>query len=401
MKRFLLLVLLSAIAMLASASAHALCEHDRYEYYNGYLPPIDDGEQPFLIFEIDCSKSGRIIAEVYNEPLKLTDRFDRALVYRDYRGRIWQIELEDARVGKIGYGRLKLLVKRDDKVMLRHRLASNTLFDVSNPECASAHGDGGFWTGQLSLEFPLSKSADLAELAISRGWQAWNWQKSQKTTGNELFFSPNICEDSECQLMMDVGPGVELAAMTAINAISPGICATWVAGAAGGAPIQVAGIALATFTNPETPSPAQTATLIDEKVLSNIFSGKVTRTDLRVIGRGHRFGFSLVGPAEAMGTGLARDYWYKADLAVDVGISVSNSDVSESIMITIVDLFEIRAPESIDHLPDALIRSGRQMDYFDSKTGELGHDGQLMQGWLEELATRFASIAGGEVVGVY
>ena len=396
MNRWMIFVLIfSGFVVHESSPAVALCERGGDGSYHGHLPPLE-GEEISLDFAVDCSAGVQIRAEVQGRPLHLIESKNNQLRYRDSNGRMWLFKLEEARVGRIVFGRVVVTVVRGNKTLLRSQLANGVFADQKKPSCRSVHGDGGFWDGHLKVTFSPNDVRNLAGLAQVRDWLAIDLN-DDTISGDALFFSPRTCSNHRCKIDLDVGPGVEFAAISEINSLGPNVCARWVGAEAGSPPITISGIPLATFTNPEAPSPSRSAKLVNERLLARIFPQRVEMTELRVIGRGHTYGFSAVGPAPAIG--LRRGYWYKADISLTIGVNVYSPGVTETVTLTVLDLIEIRAPESLKRLPQGLIRSGRKMDYIDPKTGQLGRDGTVMRAWLETVATRIAGAFGGQVIG--
>ncbi|MBX3575656.1 MAG: hypothetical protein KF723_00505 [Rhizobiaceae bacterium] len=314
----------------------------------------------------------------------------------DY-GEGWRAEIRigTSRIEDFEVERADVRLTRDGEPYAAFQSVSNSFFSITKP-CSFMHGEGNFHTEIVEVDYQSEQVPNLLSLSERHGWEALVWGASESETirGNYLIADPMRCgEDGNCWIVLDVGFGHEFYAASLINKIPGDICASRVRAEAGSPPRMVI-LPFPTLSN----HGSDTAAVLQEKVVGGLFDGRVKLSSLRQHGRGNVYAFSLLGPNASLGVDFAPGYWYSANIALGVGIETFTGDIGESLLISLLDMRKISAPENLLELPAGIISTGQVMEYLDPVSGELTEDGLKMDEWAAALGTKVAADLGGRLL---
>lgn len=372
------------------------------ESFNRSVEMADEGsDAEFFVFEIKCENRA-VIESGFGPGLSVTatNLKEKVLYFRYNNGFSSKIEMSERRLVDSMYKYIDVTIFKDGVFYQKFGSSSNLFASVANPDCSFRHGDGGFEDSVVDISYPSGLAAPLMELANRYGWQAAIYVEYGKILPrNELFLSGEFCENGMCNLMIDVGVGNEFFAVSAFNKFDRRVCAGRIGAGAGSPPIQVAGIPLRTLVDPESVGAGGVSEVVQRRILDRLFDKRVMITPARASSQNAKsVNFSILGPNNLLGINFHPGYWYKADVNFSIGINVYGGDVEETVQITILNLKEIYAPESLSNLPDGIIKSGREIEYLNSD-GERSEYADVLDQWSVALATKVINITGGFIIG--
>jgi hypothetical protein len=332
-------------------------------------------------------------------------------------GRTLALSYSEKEYGPLRQGVVAATLTKDGVQVATTEATANVIYDPRRVACASQPGETGMDSGIVEIRYPKDLAHALVVLATDRRWSisqivAWSQPPGPESVVALLNCEP-MHEAERCTGFLDVGPGMELAAIAAINGLDERICATWQAGAAGGlVPVNVVDLPFETFIDPANPNPAGVAARLDGALSSVVFPTGVKLSQMRPAGRGHSFVGTVLGTGSALGVEASSGYWYNLQLAVAVKHQMTHDGIYEELEVGLLDASEIRAPDDLAELPAGLIRSARRIDmYLDApdppdteaefQDPEYGmtDDGKRFARWELEVATRIAQAFGGQVDG--
>ena len=363
-----------------------------YEVFNRYVPAKSDD---FFVLQIECKKGVIKLDTSWQSAPATSIKSDKKQPFKfaiEYKNGVRaEINVREERLVNMGHDVADVQLFRGTSPLLHFSSSGNLFYSIQDHSCWSRYHDGGMADGIIRVIFPPNLAAKVAEILQRNNWEA--------DAGNEVFARLNAksCPTGKCATAVDVGSGNNFVATSELNAIGSGTCAEIVGLPAGGPPLLVAGIPVQTFADPASAGTRGIADLLKAKVLEKIFSAHVMIGDVHVAGRGKVFSVSILGPNQELHVTMKPGYWYKGDLSLRVGLTVHEGELCETLEITVLDLFEIRAPEDIPRLPTGILESGRELKYLNSKTGDRSPDGKTIDDWTAILATKSSDAIGGYV----
>ncbi|MFZ5962764.1 hypothetical protein ACOXXX_07405 [Thalassococcus sp. BH17M4-6] len=432
-----------ALFLLAAPAAHAagLCDHglmdDRYQLGFDDMP-MEDPDRLFYL-NVDCTctypsgrtdpecvaGTARLSAFAGPEPARLfdIDAFadgPQSLALRSGRTLTLSHDIRDL-IG-LRQGRIHFKLTEGDRVVSDATALSPNIYAPDRSGCASASGEAGMIPGAVELSYWPEDAPAIAALAQSRGWQATDYTTYDRA-GPEVLLTchpgwDGTGEPAEfCTNTLWVGPGMELASITAIHSATSAICATWPAEGAGAPPMQIGSIALGTLLDPANPQPPAVAGRLGDMLETAVFDPRVKLSPPSQLGAGHLFGLRVLGPGPTLGIDQSSGFWYQVDLSLSVGLDMGyDGNLFEKLELTVLDVVEIRAPDTFDTLPRGIVEGGRilrLMRSFDDVPpsdeppdedepvvfSPLSDDGMRIDAWQRQTATKLAQALGGEVYG--
>ena len=319
---------------------------------------------------------------------------------------------------------LGVTFERDGEIELRTSVPSGHVYDRRRPGCVSSDSIASGW---VSVSYPESVAAEIVALGQTREWETYGTDFEEDTSSAALvglldcasgWNDPDICHEQ-----IRVGPGMELDAIVDLNALDDRICATWQGVGKGGLlGLRVIELPLRSLLDPADPDPAAVATRLDTLLAEEVFGEGVGISPVVPVRIGNDFATRLRAPGPHLGVDNSEGYWFDIDLAISVGLTLGANGLSEEVDISILDVIEVRAPETLDNLPPGLLRSGRsvamyserQFDKEPTPDGaleiiipelgetfglELNEDGLRFAKWQQVIGTRVARALGGQVLG--
>ncbi|QHQ34832.1 hypothetical protein [Algicella marina] len=391
-----------------SGWAESFCPHDdEYDTIYGFLPGLGEGD-PDRVFSMDINcKTKTLRTEAGKAGFSGDAPFEFS--FPSDGGRSWQVRLDLMKIGHLRLTQAEVDLLEGDRVVAEGTFDGTMFYDARYPQCRFGNGESTMVSGGVYVRYDKKDATRLVGLVTERRWQnGWG----DYVEGPEGLLNCN----SDCGALLDVGPGMELAAVQEINALGGSICAGWDAVGAGTGPMLVGEFPLGTFLDPANPDSRALAQRLDRMLRQQVFADTVRMSGLRIEGPGHIFALSVLGYGPDMGITLGKGFWYQADITLSIGLQMGfNANLFETITITLNDVVEIRGPESMDEIPEGLIRSGSVMRMYEDgataiswgdasrdliNSGPFGpaltEDGSRMLDWQRLLATRIAQAAGAE-----
>lgn len=316
-------------------------------------------------------------------------------------GRTWEVRRSTpGRFGSLVYDVLDVRLSEGETQIARLNVPSFFIYDTRKRGCFSRPGEGEMEQGVLDVEYPSASARRLVELALRRDWDTAYVDEGPL----DLLTCRRWDEDdpsAPCETILLVGPGMEFAAIEELGALDPGICARWAAVGAGSIPIMVVGMELGTFLRHNPPDPGRVGVEIERVLRESVLDPKVEFPGILEVERGHTYAARLLGPGRTLGMSRSRGYWYEAFVTITVNPQISLNGFEENLTLSITDIREIRAPDTLDTLPEGLIASGKTLELYarGADFGRLSRDGKRISEWQRLLATRIAAAVGGDVRG--
>ncbi|MCM2476602.1 hypothetical protein HGO38_24455 [Rhizobium sp. CG5] len=371
------------------------CRHSEMEFFNRYFINEETGQDGFFVFEIDC-----LGTTIDVQGGKITETKPPTWRWLDEDGQSWTATIKEEQIFGIAYERASVILELPSGATQQFFSTSNVFYRKDDPSCVSRHGDAPFVTGFIEVEFPVSLRREVVELLMKNGWaaQIWDETKNEWVVDNALIFADESCQNGTCAVGVDTGPGMEFQAMTELHGLGPEVCANRIGDGAGAPPVHIAGLELHTLIPGGEYHPGGVQKQVEDLLVTKLFGQGVTSSELRQFGRGHSYVTTALGPGRALQLNHGTGYWYKADINISIGINTHSDNLGEVVELTVLDMFEIRAPEDLETLPEGLVRAGRRLEYLDSN-GQPGRDFETLSVWSNLIANRAAEVLGGYVEG--
>jgi hypothetical protein len=324
-------------------------------------------------------------------------------------GRTLDLAYSERSFGPLRQGLLTATLSKDGRAVATAASQADAVHDPRRPGCASTSGVGEMGPGLLEVGYPedVQVSEDLFSLALDHSWVIGDGR--ELSSGGDLL--PLDCQPERspsCLTGVDVGPGMELAAIAEINAINGDLCAIWL-GDFVGVPFDTRRLDLphGTLLDPPEADLLGVAERLDA-ALASFFPAAVRLSGLGQTEVGYSFATTVVGPSSALGLGGPSGLWYAIELGIDVDQQMNRSGLFEALDLTLLSVFEIRATETLAELPVEVLKEGRLLSlYTETKPiegsllvatgGELTEGGRRFARWQEDVARRLAVTFGGQL----
>ncbi len=210
-------------------------------WFNKYID-TDNDIKPFFVFEISKKDKNIIRSSLDNMDSNISSHTKKGnlyhLIYPD--GYSSTIELIKKRIEFIEYFSLNVEIYENNELLYKFSSDSSEYYDYRYPNCISWHGGAGFNEGVIKINYNKKMTSRIMNFLKANKWSALISVYSSETgsvselVGDEVFLAKELCDNNKCQILVDVKEGGEFNAISKINGLNNGVCATRVINAVGG-----------------------------------------------------------------------------------------------------------------------------------------------------------------------
>jgi len=223
-------------------------------YFNKYIDTKVD-RKPFFVFEI-LKKNKNIVNSSFDEiDGKIATHTKHGNLYnlKYPNGYSSTIELVKKRIEFIEYFSINVEIYKNNELQYKFSSDSDEYYDYRYPNCISRHGDSGFNEGIIEIKFHKKMTNRILNFLKINQWLPFVYTSDDDDyciknandcrtniygtllkTVNEVFIKKELCDNDKCEVQVIVKGGKEFNAISKINGLNNGICATRVASEAGG-----------------------------------------------------------------------------------------------------------------------------------------------------------------------
>ncbi len=215
---------------------------DEILHFNRYVN-TGNNQEVFFVFSIS-NKDKNIVHSSFDsvDDKTITKHTRTANLYNFIypNGYLSKIELVKNRIGFIENPSVNVEIYKKDELLYKFSSDSDQYYDIRYPNCVSSHGDGGFWEGVIRINYKKEMTQHIIDILNVNKWSAFTAIYSSQNddyielVGDEVFLKGDLCTNDKCEVLVNVKEGEEFNAISKINGLKNGTCATKEPAGAGG-----------------------------------------------------------------------------------------------------------------------------------------------------------------------
>ncbi len=255
---FAMTILFLPLVLLSDDNSTFLEDEIIYEtlHFNRYIDTDGDGDgKPFFVFKISKKDKNIIISSFDDTDGNITTYTKNDNLYNLIypNGYSSTIELVKKQIEFIEYFSINVEIYKNNELLYRFSSDSSEYYDQRYPNCISRHGDGGFTEGTIKIKYHKKMTNRILNFLKINHWLPFVYTSDDDyyciknvndcrtniygtllKTVDEVFIKKELCDNDKCEVQVIVKEGEEFNAISKINELNNGVCATRVASEAGG-----------------------------------------------------------------------------------------------------------------------------------------------------------------------
>ncbi len=201
-------------------------------WFNKYIDTEGD-RQAFFVFEISKKDKNIVNSSFDNIDSNITTHTKNGNLYnlKYPNGYSSTIELVKKRIEFIEYFSINVEIHKNNELQYKFSSDSSEYSDYRYPNCVSQHGNLGFDEGVIKVNYNKNMTNSVAGIIKTNQWLPFVYHSSRddgviKKVVDQIFMKKEICDNDTCVVQVIVKVGEEFNAISKINGLDNGICAT-------------------------------------------------------------------------------------------------------------------------------------------------------------------------------
>lgn len=222
-------------------------------WFNKYID-TDEDIKPFFVFEISKKDKNIVRSSFDNMDSNISSHTKKGNLYHLIysNGYSSTIELIKKRIEFIEYFSINVEIYKNNELLYKFSSDSCEYYDYRYPNCISRHGDSGFDEGVIKINYNENMTSHIMNFLKINHWLPFVYTSDDDyyciknvndcrtniygtllKTVDEVFIKKELCDNDKCEVQVIVKEGEEFNAISKINELNNGVCATKVASEAG------------------------------------------------------------------------------------------------------------------------------------------------------------------------